>query len=391
MAVSRAILHVDMDAFFASIAMLDDPSLCGKAVLTGGTGPRSVVTTASYEARRYGCRSAMPMSTALRLCPHAIVVQVPGERIREMSRRVLAILEQWAPLVEPISVDEAFLDVTGMDRLAGEPARIAARIKRRIRDELGLTASVGVAFNKFLAKLASGLNKPDGLTVIDPANVDKILLPLPVERLWGVGPATLTRMHRLGIRTVADLRAMSAERLSRHFGGAGEHYHRLARGRDDRPVVPDSQAKSLGQEQTFPEDVGDAEHVRGVLLGQVEHVARRLRRHNRLARGVSIKIRFGRFETITRSTTLAAATDVTGELWQAAAGLYDAWAQRSFVPVRLIGVAAERLADVTAQQAGLFQDEQQEKRKRLDVAMDQVIHRFGDGSIRRGSSGAARD
>ena len=382
MPADRAILHVDMDAFFAAIAMLDDPSLRGKAVLTGGTGPRSVVTTASYEARRYGCRSAMPMATARRLCPHAIVVQVPGERIAEMSQRVLAILEQAAPLVEPISVDEAFLDVTGTP---ATPANIARNIKHRIHDELGLTASVGVAFNKFLAKLASGMNKPDGLTVINHANLDDVLLPLPVERLWGVGPATLAKMHRLAIRSVADLRTMSVDRLTHHFGSAGEHYHRLAHGRDDRPVVPDSDAKSLGQERTFPEDVGDAGHVRAVLLGQVEHVARRLRRHGRLARGVSIKIRFGRFETITRSATLPTPTDVTAELWQAAAGLYDKWTEHSFAPVRLIGVAADRLTDTAQPQLDLFADEQRERRQRLDAAMDRVIERFGDGSIRRGS------
>ncbi|MEX0887660.1 MAG: DNA polymerase IV [Phycisphaeraceae bacterium] len=383
MPIDRAILHVDMDAFFASIAMLDDPSLRGKAVLTGDTSPRSVVTTASYEARRFGCHSAMPMSVARRLCPHAIVVQVDGQRIREMSHRLLGILDESAPLVQPISVDEAFLDVTGMGRLAGDPATIAAAIRQRIRDELGLTASVGVSFNKFLAKLASGMNKPDGLTVIGRADLDGVLLPLPVERLWGVGASTLERMHRLGFRTVADLRAAGLARLNRTFGRAGEHYHRLAHGLDDRPVVPDSQAKSLGQEQTFPEDVGDPTAVRGVLLGQVEHVARRLRHHRRLARGVSVKIRFGQFETITRSATLAAPTDLTQELWQRVADLYDRWVQQAFVPVRLIGVAAERLTDA-GQQLALFSDPDREKRQRLDVAMDRIAQRFGEGTIRRG-------
>lgn len=381
----RAILHVDMDAFFAAIAVLDDPTLRGKPVLTGGTGPRAVVSTASYEARLFGCRSAMPMSTARRLCPDAIVAQVPGTRIREVSRQLFALLDEVAPLVEPLSVDEAFLDVTGMQRLAGAPESIAQQLKQRIRDELQLTASVGVSFNKFLAKLGSGMHKPDGLTVIDRANVDRILPPLPVERLWGVGPRTLEKMHRLGLRTVADLRRFGIDRLKQHFGETGEHYHRLAHGIDTRAVVPDHEAKSIGQEQTFDHDIADPQYVRRVLLGQVAHVASRLRRHRRQARRVSLKIRFGEFQTISRSATLPVATDVTSELWEAAAGLFDKWACEGFAPVRLIGMAVGQLTDVATQLA-MFPDPRREKLQRLDQAVDQITGRFGRDSIRRGGA-----
>ncbi|MFA9480171.1 DNA polymerase IV [Phycisphaerales bacterium AB-hyl4] len=390
MPTPRTILHVDMDAFFAAIAELDDPSLRGKAVLVGGSGPRGVVSTANYEARKFGCRSAMPMSIARRRCPHAIVAKVTGQRIRDMSRRLLDILEQTAPLVQPLSVDEAFLDVTGMDRLAGDGPSIARNLKQRIRDELQLTASVGVAFNKFLAKLASDMDKPDGLTIITPDNLDATLLPLPVDRLWGVGPRTLEKMHTLGLRTVADLRQFGLARLQRRFGhDAGEHYHRLALGRDDRPVVPDREAKSMSQEHTFAEDVADADHVRHVLLRQAEHVARRLRKHSRQARGVSVKIRFGDFQTITRSATLPAPTDLTDDLWHAAVELYDAWVSHNFAPVRLIGMGAERLSD-TADQMTLFPDPAREKRQQLDQALDRIAHRFGETSIGRGAGTGER-
>ncbi|MFK7787913.1 MAG: DNA polymerase IV, partial [Phycisphaeraceae bacterium] len=212
----RAILHVDMDQFFAAIAVLDDPSLKGKPVLVGGGGPRGVLSTASYEARKFGCRSAMPTAVAMRLCPHAILVKVPGERIREMSGRLFDILDQVSPLVQPLSCDEAFIDATGSLRLLGQPEEIARQIKQQVQDELKLTASVGVAPNKFLAKLASDLEKPDGLTVIPPddASIRRILDPLPIGRMWGVGPATEAKLNRRGVRTFADLRRLTEQELS---------------------------------------------------------------------------------------------------------------------------------------------------------------------------------
>jgi DNA polymerase-4 len=387
--VDRLILHVDMDAFFASIAQLDDPSLRGKPVLTGGDGPRGVVTTASYEARPFGCRSAMPMAVAKRLCPQATVVKVPGARVREMSERMFAVLERFTPLVQPISVDEAFLDVTGSSRLFGDAITIARQIKANIRDATGgLTGSVGVSFNKFLAKLASDMDKPDGLTVIAPDDVDRILPPLPIERLWGVGPATANRLHGMAIRTFGDLRRLSLEQLQRRFGDeAADHYHRLVRGIDNRPVTPDRQAKSIGHEQTFGHDLDDPQAVRDVLLGQVEQVGRRLRRHGLRARGVGLKIRFGDFQTISRSATLDTATDLTDELWRAAATLFDRWVEVAFQPVRLIGVHADRLTDAP-EQLDLFTGRDRDKRQRLDATLDQIASRFGKSAIHRGKAGS---
>lgn len=377
------ILHVDMDAFFAAIEQLDRPELRGKAILVGHDGPRGVVTTASYEARPYGCHSAQPMSIARRLCPHAIIVPVRGERYREVSRQVFDILHSVTPLVEPVSIDEAYLDVTGCERLMGDAVAIAKHIRHRIRQELHLTASVGVAPNKFLAKLASDMNKPDGLTVILAEDVDRVLPPLPVSKIWGLGPAAAAKFAELGVRTIADLRTMPLERLTRHFGSAGEHYHRLAHGIDDRRVTPDQQAKSIGEENTFTYDVAERNHVRQVLLGHVEQVARRLRRHGLSARRVTLKIRFGDFETITRSQTLATATNVTSELWQVASGLFDRWADQEFQPVRLIGMTAGELT-TGPDQLGLFPDAGRDRQKRLDAVTDEITRRFGKAVIRRG-------
>ncbi len=383
MPAARSILHVDMDAFFASVVQLDRPELRGKPVLTGYDGPRGVVSAASYEARAFGCRSAMPMSQAKRLCPHAVIVKAPGERIRHFSSAVFAIFDDFTPLVEPLSVDEAFLDVTGSDRLLGDAVSIAKQIRKRIKNELGLTASVGVSFNKFLAKLASDMDKPDGLTVIMPEDVMRILPPLPIERMWGVGPATAKRLRTWGVRTFADLQAMSRAELDKRFGKHGERFYRLSRGEDDRSVTPDHSAKSIGQEQTFGQDVAERDYVKNILFGQVQQVGRRLRKHGLKARGVNIKIRFGEFETISRSTTLADPTDVTDELWGAAKALFDQWADHGFVPVRLVGMNADRI-ESDGDQLGLFIDPQREKSRRLDQAMDAIQSRFGVNSVRRG-------
>ena len=381
----RVILHVDMDAFFASIAQLDHPELRGKPVLTGGDGPRGVVTTASYEARPYGCKSAMPMAVAKRLCPQAVVVKVPGQRIREVSGRMFDVLDEFTPVVQPVSVDEAFLDVTGSTRLLGDAVTIAKRLKARIKEETKLTASVGVSFNKFLAKLASDMDKPDGLTVITPERVDEVLLPLPVERLWGVGPATAGRFQQLGLHTLGDVRKLTLEQLRSRFGVSGDHYWRLVRGLDERAVVPDRQAKSIGHEQTFGEDLEDPQAVREVLLGQVEAVGRRLRKHRLLARGVGLKIRFGDFETISRSATLERATDLTDDLWVAAAAVFDKWTREAFRPVRLIGVHADRLTDAP-EQLDLFEQGDRDRKKRLDATLDRIAEKFGKGAVHRGGS-----
>jgi DNA polymerase-4 len=383
----RAILHVDMDQFFAAIAVLDDPSLKGKPVLVGGAGPRGVLSTASYEARRYGCRSAMPTAVALRLCPHAVLVKVPGARIREMSSKLFDVLDRVSPLVQPLSCDEAFVDATGSRRLLGEPEAIARQVKQQIKGELGLTASVGVAPNKFLAKLASDMDKPDGLTVIPPSPraIQDILDPLPIGRMWGVGPATEAKLLKRGVKTFGDLRRLTDAQLERTTGEEASRLSRLSRGVDDRPVVPEREAKSVGHEQTFREDLRDADHVRAIMLSQAEDVARRLRHKGLLARGVTVKIRFGDFQTITRSTTLDRPTDLTDELYRPALALFDKWARASFQPVRLIGVQAGPLTHEAAQQ-DLFADPQRDKVRQVEQTLDLIKSRFGKRAVHRGQA-----
>jgi DNA polymerase-4 len=373
-----------MDAFFAAIEALDRPELDGKPLLVGFDGPRGVVSTASYEARKFGCHSAQPMAVAKRLCPQAIVLPVRGKRYREFSKALFQILDDFSPLVQPLSVDEAFVDLTGTERALGPPRDVAEHIKQRIANELRLTASVGVAPNKFLAKIASDFHKPNGLTVVPHDGVQAFLDPLPIGKVWGVGPVTLKKFERLGICTVGDLRAKPADWLERYIGNDSKRYYRLARGLDDRPVVPDHEAKSIGHEQTFGHDIDDPDAVRGVLLGQVDEVARRLRRQGKRARTVNIKIRYGDFETITRALTLDNPTDVTNTLWEGVKTLYDRWAHGSFKPVRLIGASVSGFSDEA--QMGLFTEATDEKRRAVDQASDAIVARFGKGAVKRGET-----
>jgi DNA polymerase-4 len=375
-----------MDAFFASVEQLDDPSLRGKPVLVGHKGPRGVVAAASYEARKFGCHSAQPMSVALRNCPHALVVPGRFARYREMSNRVFAIFERFTPLVEPVSIDEAYLDVSGSLALHGAAEEMAREIKRLIREETGLTASVGVAPNKFLAKLASDMNKPDGLAVIGEGDVERLLPGMAVGRLWGIGKKTEAGLAAVGVKTVGDLRRMPREWMAARFGSSAEHVANLARGIDERVVVADSEAKSIGHEQTFETNLGDPQAVREVLLEQVEQVAARVRKHGLVARRVSLKIRFGDFQTISRSRTLAEGTDRTDALLEAAGALFDAWAARTFSPVRLIGVSCGELGMPPAQ-LGLFVDEKDERAGKVDRAVDAINAKFGKRAIHRAGPG----
>ncbi|MBI3834341.1 MAG: DNA polymerase IV [Planctomycetes bacterium] len=384
----RQILHIDMDAFFAAVEQLDHPELRGKPLLVGGDPKgRGVVSTASYEARPFGCHSAMPMAVALRLCPHAIVVRPRMDRYVEISQQVLGILEQFTPLVEPISIDEAFLDVTGSIRLLGPPEIMASELKQRIHASTNLTASVGVAPNKFLAKLASDLRKPDGLVVVAPDGVRDFLNPLPIARLWGVGKATLPRLERIGIHTFGEALRLSATDWRREFGDHGAHFHELVRGIDERPVVPDRAAKSISHEITFPVDIENHDYVRAVILDQTDAVAHRLRRHELLARTVSLKIRSGDFTTITRRATVPDATDQTEILWHAVSGLFETWAQQNPLPVRLIGVGAAQLSNRSCEQMSLFQGKLDERSTNLDRAMDAIRDRFGNNAISRAAQG----
>ncbi len=384
--VDRWIIHVDMDEFFDAVEKLDNPQLRGKPLLIGGDPRgRGVVSTASYEARVFGCHSAMPMSQAVRLCPQAIVIPGRHSRYGEISEQIFELLGEYSPLVEPLSIDEAFIDITGSQRLLGEPARVAADIKRAIRERIGLTASLGVAPNKFLAKLGSDLKKPDGLVVITPATIHQVLDDLPVTRLWGVGPAAEKVLARLNLRTIGQVRRAPVEILRRALGDAGEHYKQLAAGIDDRPVIPQSQAKSVGQEETFATDVADMEQLRGVLHDHVQRVARRLRAHGLLARTVTLKIRYGDFTTITRSTTLPAATDVTADLWTAATKVLDDWAAKDRRPLRLLGMTAHNLVPAQGQQMTLFEDAAKTKQRAVDGVVDKINQRLGKGSVKRGT------
>ena len=375
-----------MDAFFASVEQLDDETLRGKPVLVGGDGPRGVVAAASYEAREFGCRSAMPMVVAKRLCPHACIVAGRFARYRELSDAVFEVFHGVTPLVQPLSIDEAFLDVTGSQRLLGTGVEIAHRVRAEIKTRTGLTASVGVAPNKFLAKLASDLDKPDGLVVIEMSRVREVLWPLPASKLPGVGPAAEKKLHRMGVRTIGDLAALPVRVLQDRFGSFGESLSERAHGRDDRPVVTDREAKSISHEQTFGSDLDDASAVRAVLSEQVDAVARRLRRKGRAAKTVTVKIRFGDFETVTRSGSLGERTDATDRIWAEAERLFEAWARRSFRPVRLIGVGVGQLGDPGGEQAGLFEQQREATDHSADTALDAITAKFGEGAITRGRS-----
>ncbi len=383
------ILHVDMDAFYASVEELDDPGLVGQPVVVGGTPDgRGVVAAANYAARRYGIHSAMPAARARRLCPHAVFIRSRMDRYVEVSRELRDIFARYTPLLEPLSLDEAFLDVTSSLRLFGDGQAIARRIKEEIRDELGLVASVGVAPNKFLAKLASDLDKPDGLVVVPTDAIEAFLEPLPVSRLWGVGKVSNRDLAEMGVYTIGDLRRLPEELLVSRFAKSAAHWARLARGIDDRRVVPDRDAKSISHETTFATDIGDAEVLRSWLLELTEQVATRLRRQGLRGKTVFIKVRYADFHTVTRSESLDAPSNVTRELYVTAARLLQAQLARSPRPVRLLGMGASGITSEELEQGQLFETEDREQQRRIDTVVDSIKSRFGNRALRRG--GGAR-
>lgn len=381
----RAILHVDMDAFYASVEVLDDPSLAGMPVVVGGRPEaRGVVAAASYVARRYGVRSAMPMSRAVRLCPAAVILPPRMSRYEEMSAQIRDIFERFTPLVEPLSLDEAFLDVTGSQTLFGPAPGIGVRLKKEIRAETGLVASVGVAPNKFLAKIASDIDKPDGLRIIKAEEVTDFLDPLPVSRLWGVGPAMQRELERHAICTIAQLRRLSLDAVEHLFGRHGRHLGLLARGQDDRPVVPESEAKSISNETTFNEDLTDDTVLHTWLQQLAEQVGWRLRRAGLAGRTIQIKVRFADFTTLTRAHTLAQPTDISREIIAAAGTLFRTRLPVPRPPVRLLGVGVSGFDASDLQQADLFAEEQRRRDSQLDGVVDAIRGRFGKGAARRG-------
>jgi DNA polymerase-4 len=363
-----------MDAFFASVEVLDDPRLKGKPVVVGGASRRGVVAAASYEVRRFGVHSAMPMAEALRRCPDAIIVTPKRGRYEEVSAQVFGIFRRYTPLVEGLSLDEAFLDVTGSTALFGSPEAIARRIKHEIQSEVGLTASAGVSDCKFVAKIASDMHKPDGLTLV-PDDKAAFLAPLPIERMWGVGPKTAPTLRALGLRTLGDLARADQSMLKRNLGDWGPQAQRLAQGLDERPVVAESEAKSIGAESTYEQDLSRTEDVERTLLAHASRVAERLTEDGLFASCVAIKLKFADFHLVSRQVTLLEPVRDTASVYAAALVAFrrSGW---DGSPLRLTGVSVRGLSDATGTQRSLFEDPQKRRREKLEEVSASLRARF---------------
>jgi DNA polymerase-4 len=382
--MTRAILHVDMDAFYAAVEQRDNSDLRGKPVIVGaGPQERGVVAACSYEARKFGVHSAMPSRTAFRLCPRGLFVRPDFPKYRQVSKQVMAILGNFTPLVQPISIDEAFLDVTGAVKKFEDAGEIARRIKAEIRRQTELTASVGVAPNKFLAKLASDLNKPDALTVITEEEKVHVLAPLPVSKIWGVGKVTEQRLQELGIKTIGDLQQFPVDELHRRLGNVAEHLHSLALGDDNREVETDEETKSISSENTFDQDTADLDQIKRSLLEQAEEVGERLRREKLAARTVQLKLRYADFKTLTRRKTLPKPTQDGMIMYQVAERLLEAEGIQG-KRIRLIGVGGTNLVQREVQ-GDLF-DRRDEKRSQLAKAVDDLRAKLGPDAVKRGTS-----
>jgi DNA polymerase IV len=380
---SRAILHVDMDAFYAAVEQRDRPELRGRPVVVGADPRgRGVVSAASYEARRFGIHSAMPIGRAYRLCPHAAYLPVNMAKYARVSGEIMAILGAFTPLVEPLSLDEAFLDVTASRSLFGPEVEIARAIKARIRAEIELTASAGVAPNKFLAKVASELRKPDGLVEVPAGEEAAFLRDLPISRLWGVGPAAEAALLRLGVRTIGELAAMAPRRLVDRLGPSAAHLQALARGEDDRPVVPWDDPKSVGAEETFERDTRDLARLRRTLLGQADRVAAELRGLGLRGRTVTLKVRFADFQTLTRRASTPVPLADGGEIFRAAWETLERLPRPQ--PIRLIGLSVSGLQrDADPRQLPLFGPTG--RAEQVGRLADQLRARFGPDAVRRAS------
>ncbi len=375
------ILHCDLDAFFASVEQRDHPEWKGKPVIVGGLpGSRGVVSTCSYEARAYGIGSAMPINQACRLCPQVVFLPPDHHKYQEVSQQVFSILQRYSPIIEPLSIDEAFLDVSASHLLFGSSAQIASRIKQEVAKELGLTISVGIAANKFLAKLATDLSKPDGLLQMGEQQVRDLLPTLPVIKIWGIGGKTAERLNRAGIFTVADLLASPRSQLEGILGSNTDFYIQLCKGQDTRPVEAKLQPQSIGHEITFPQDLGDSQQIQQILLELSCQVGYRLRHSALMAHTITVKMRTPDFKTFTRSQTLPQGVDSDLGLYEIALGLY----QNSGLTgkyLRLLGVSLSKLVDRHIEPTALFFD----KSKTLDGIMDNMKKRFGLETIKRGS------
>ena len=397
----RNIIHLDLDAFYAAVEILDNPDLAGKPVIVGGGEKRGVVSAASYEARRFGIHSALPIATAKRLCPHGVFLPVRMGRYKEMSDRVFRIYERFSPLVEALSIDEAFLDVTGTKRLFGGPEEIARRIKEAVASETGLTVSAGVAGTKFVAKIASDMQKPDGLTVVPRGKEKEFLWPLPVGKLWGVGKVTGAALQRMRVHTIGDLARVPAEFLKNRFGEHGLHLHRLANGIDERGVEPDHEVKSIGHEDTYDEDIRDGEIIRKELLSLAQRVSARMRRKGFRGRTVTLKVRYHDFTMVTRAETIPSATDDGGMIYRTVLPLLEK-TEAGRRPVRLLGISlsqleSDRETQVRWGQLPLFRkgkpvaekkggpEKDPERVAKLNEAVDRIREKFGEKGIRPGT------
>jgi len=382
----KYILHLDMDAFYPAVEVLDNPDLKGKPVIVGGTRERGVVSSASYEARKFGVHSAQPIARALRLCPKGIFLPPRMDRYKEISDKVFEIFFRFTPLVEPISIDEAFLDITGSTRLFGRPVDIAKKIKRLVRQETGLTVSAGLAPSKFIAKIASDFDKPDGLTVVPPDEIRAFLDPLPIDKMWGVGKATRKALIRHKLHTFKDLRQASAKFLEQKFGKYGLKMHQLAMGIDDRDVVPRHEAKSIGHELTFSHDILDLDEAKKELLSLANRVARRMRRHGLTGRTINLKVKYSDFVQVTRALTLPKSTEDGPEIYETAC-LLSKKTHLGKRPVRLLGISLSQLhrADAEGQLSLFHEDAADQKRKDLHTALDSLYDKFGEKSVRPGT------
>ena len=379
---SRHIIHLDMDAFYPSVEILDNPSLKGKPVIVGGSKERGVVSSASYEARKFGVHSAQPIAKAKRLCPQGIFLPVRMTRYQEVSKQAFEIFHRFTPLVEPLSIDEAFLDVTGSIRLFGQPENIAKKIKQVIFTETGLTISAGVAPSKFVAKIASDMDKPDGLTIVHPDGVVEFLDPLPIDKMWGVGKVTQHILSRLNIHTFKDLRQTPVEVLEKKFGKQGAKIHQLAMGIDKREVIPEHDVKSIGHEETFMQDIVSLGIAQKELLALSNKTARRMRHKGLKGRTISLKIKYFDFVQITRSTTLPESTDDGSKIYSVACRLLEK-AGATKKPIRLLGISLSQLTFLASGiQLALFDpDPSSQKRQRMNVVLDSLYEKYGDKSV----------
>jgi DNA polymerase-4 len=380
-AQGRTIIHLDMDAFYASVEVLDNPSLKGKPVVVGGDANRGVVSAASYEAREFGIHSALSMAIAMRRCPGAVFLPTRMNRYREISRQIFAIFQTFTPLVEPISLDEAFLDVTGSLRLFGPAEIIAATIRKQVKEQIGLTVSAGIASSKLVAKIASDFDKPDGLTIVPPGEEQAFLAPLPITRLWGVGKATREALALLGVQTIGDLSRLPPDLLQRKFGKHGNSLYQASLGIDDREVTPGREMKSIGHEETFAADLVELKIIQRELLALADKVTRRMRRYGVTGRCISLKVKYSDFKQITRSHTIEGTTDDNSVIYKEVIKLLEK-TEAGNNPIRLLGVAVSHLHSDGKIQLELF-DERKNKLKKQQVnqALDAINEKFGTTAI----------